>query len=560
MLPIMYLLVRVCVGWLQFRERSTRAFVHNSMLLTAAGVGHCCAIVSALFMAVHNRAMREHGYHDGYAERLPPSVAWAETLAFACLWVWLLAGISTAVARAVDVDSEDLSKAQTGLVRKILASPALRSGFSLAQSVSCAGLFVDIVALCITMVRMEGSITACESCVAVIALGFASPHAAVAIGRLSPVLAKALAGALPPAAVEATAAEAAAWGPQLCIILAIADDPGHASLWQNIVYVGSSLAFVVAAAACGMSPPKASGSAQPPEGTETFTCLFLDAVAVVALAMFYPDWNTWSVWATILLVSVACIAGYPLWRDEAVEWIEPVFVLRSNDRDRVQSAQRQHARMLGWTASVACAVIALGGIATMPRPEPTPPVILSSEMLLKYLPSASTKQPEEMLATVAEVLHVNASVLELETTIPEHRLVLFKGKDDSPLARRLLLRSWASAVHHPESKSKLAAIVDTTFPAALSMALCTKLGEHEGKLLEKLSDPDESDKEGHLDNKEAISAYVAACEWWVAHLMEASRADMEAARTEAKEEASEKASRTEAKEEDEDFAEEGADI
>lgn len=48
------------------------------------------------------------GYHQGNNEVLPQSVALAETLAVSSLWVWLIAGFTTAAVRMLDEDADGL--------------------------------------------------------------------------------------------------------------------------------------------------------------------------------------------------------------------------------------------------------------------------------------------------------------------------------------------------------------------------------------------------------------------------------------------------------------------
>lgn len=48
------------------------------------------------------------GYHQGSSEQLPQSVALTETLAVSSLWVWLIAGFTTAAVRMLDEDADGL--------------------------------------------------------------------------------------------------------------------------------------------------------------------------------------------------------------------------------------------------------------------------------------------------------------------------------------------------------------------------------------------------------------------------------------------------------------------
>lgn len=517
MVPLAYLIIRIFVGLLQFTERYRRAFMSSSLVLVAAGALHCWAIVYALFTAVHSRAERSAGYYEDITEHLPSTVAWSEKLAVASLWVWLLAGFATAAVRVSDDDAADLpmglEDCKTGPLMKILRSPMLRKGLSFAQSISCAGLFIDIVLLGISMALMQGSITACEVCLFSIAVVFALPHAVIALGQLSPVLNSMLAGILPLRAFEAAAVEAAALGPQLCVILAIADAPDQAYLWQNIVYLTSTVAFFVAVLACGLSPSKQSGSALPPEETETFVCLALDVAAALTILLGFADMNSSKVWVGMVIVCVVGAAGYTRLRDEAMEWLEPVFVIPSANQKLVPNAQRQRMRVISWTASILCAITALGDIVLHPPALPAarePAEFYSNELMLRWLPSVAENRKSDMLATIADVLGLNVDALQLEETFSEHRLMLFKGKVQTDTTNQLLLMAWVAAAHHPSSKSKLAEFVDTSFPAALSLNTCFILKQGEAVSFEQ----NDKDKLGSLTSSQARAAYEAACDWW----------------------------------------------
>eukprot|EP00438_Fugacium_kawagutii_P000932 Skav211607 [mRNA] locus=scaffold2962:197501:204726:- [translate_table: standard] len=217
------------------------------------------------------------GYHEGYTEHLPFWVSWTENLAVASMGIWWAAGFSTAAIRIIDDDARGLpmdgGDVQVNKFIRILRSERLHDGLALAHTLSCIGLFISIILLCIAMGLMKGSVTACELCLCFVALGFAAPHALVALRRLDFSPPKKtedapLASAAPEAAAQEAQlktsihaghnSKAASLGPQLCVILALADSPGHAYLWQNFVYFVAAIAYVAAVAACGRSPPKAS--------------------------------------------------------------------------------------------------------------------------------------------------------------------------------------------------------------------------------------------------------------------------------------------------------------
>lgn len=371
MQPLVYLAVRGWLGWIQFVERSRRAFLNSSLVLVAAGAVHCWAVVYSLFVAVHTRAMRFSGYHQGNSEQLPQSVALTETLAVSSLWVWLIAGFTTAAVRMLDEDADGLplgsEDLKWGPILRFIRSPFLHSALGHAHSVSCVGLFVSIILLCATMATMKGGITVCESCLAIVAIGFAFPHMILAGRRLSDAADQALSEVLPEDSFEAAAAEAAAIGPQLCVILSLADAPGHAYWWQNIVYTLASMAFIAAVVASARSPAKIANIALPPEKGETFVCLGTDAMTALSIIMSYPHLNTWFLRiGVVAVIGCAVAAQYSPVREIYLDWLEPIFVIRSDSHKRVPNQQRQLLRMISWSAAIVCAVVALWDIALHP--------------------------------------------------------------------------------------------------------------------------------------------------------------------------------------------------
>ncbi|CAJ1419051.1 unnamed protein product [Effrenium voratum] len=310
MQPLAYFAVRSLLGWLQWMERAEHAFISNALVLVAAGAAHCWAVVYSLFIAIHTRAMRYEGYHEGYTEHLPFWVSWTENLAVASMGIWWAAGFSTAAIRIIDDDAKGLpmdgNDVQVNQFIRLLRSEKLHDGLALAHTLSCIGLFVSIILLCVAMGLMKGSVTACELCLCFVAIGFAIPHALVAARRLDFSNAKKNEDATPAvqsAAAEAAAQEAAALGPQLCVVLALADSPGHAYLWQNFVYFVAAVAYVAAVAACGRSPSKVGNAALPPQSAEVISCLVLDVVASVSLVRS----QSWDGFMRGNVISASCL-------------------------------------------------------------------------------------------------------------------------------------------------------------------------------------------------------------------------------------------------------------
>eukprot|EP00971_Amphidinium_carterae_P128610 2547469-Amphidinium_carterae.1 len=105
------------------------------------GAAHSWAVVYALFIAIHTRAMRYDGYHEGYTEHLPFFVSWTETLSVASMGVWWVAGFTTAAIRIVDDESGTLPMegrdVAGNLFTKLIRSPILQSVLALAHVLSC---------------------------------------------------------------------------------------------------------------------------------------------------------------------------------------------------------------------------------------------------------------------------------------------------------------------------------------------------------------------------------------------------------------------------------------
>lgn len=485
MQPLAYFAMRALLGWLQFTERSKRAFMSNPLVLVAAGAAHCWAVVYALFVAIHTRAMRYDGYHEGYTEHLPFSVAWTETLATASLSIWWIAGFTTAAVRILDDDATDLpmevGDTKSNMLTKIIRSPMLRNTLAAAHTVSCAGLFVSILLLCITMAAMSGTITVCELCLVVISAVFALPHAFIAARRIgSPAM-----NALPFEAAEAAGSEAAAIGPQLCVILALADTPGHAYMWQKLVYMAASICFMAAVAASGQSPPKKSGDALPPETLETWTCLALDVAACVCVLLCFPHLNTIGVWLlALLLILLAASVHMQEWRELYVDLLEPLFVVRSDAFKRLPGPTRQLLRKSSWFIALVCAITAVWDICLHPVQEELRYGAKHDDML--YLKdtdvvfnfrwkSSLEEAPsnEKILMTAASALQVESHLLRVQQTWPEHNLSIFKytGPEHNTSQPTLLSR-WISQIH---TNSDLREVIDSSFAAHTDAKACSFL-------------------------------------------------------------------------------------
>jgi len=557
MQPLAYFAVRSLLGWLQYVERADRAFVSNSLLLVATGAAHCWAVVYALFIAIHTRAMRYDGYHEGYTEHLPFWVSWTETLAVASMGIWWAAGFTTAAIRILDDDAGGLPSEARDLKPnffvQVMRSQKLHDALIMAHTVSCVGLFASIVPLCLAMALMKGTVTTCELCLSFVSIGFALPHAAVACRRLNfEDSKKSDEGVVAPApAAEAAAQEAAALGPQLCVILALADSPGHAYLWQNLAYLVAAVAFVAAVAACGRSPPKVGDAALPPEPAEFFTCIILDAVAAISLVICFPHLNTWHLWAlTALLAVLFAAVWFEGWRDLFIDFLDPLFTVRSDTDKVLPGHQRQRMRQAAWVTTLACATVALWDIMLHPVQEGLfePPADFegmdtglpdifdqNALLLLRWrLPSTDVPTEQQLLAAASEALAVETDKLATQALLPKHRLLLFKHTNQAEKGSTVPVHiRWKTAMISP--KGKLAQIADTDFPGTLNVTTCLHAqarakyakGKAELEAKEKGdgvatgADGAAAEPEVHAGivqlvgpSPEAQAAYMAGCNWW----------------------------------------------
>jgi len=567
MQPLAYFAVRSLLGWLQFVERSERAFMSDALLLVATGAAHCWAVVYALFIAIHTRAMRYDGYHEGYTEHLPFWVSWTETLAVASMGIWWAAGFTTAAIRIIDDDARGLPMdgrdVNANIFMQLMRSPKLHDGLAMAHTVSCVGLFASIILLCIAMALMKGAVTACELCLCFVAMGFALPHAVVAVRKLNFQDSKKCEDRVesPAPAAEAAAQEAAAIGPQLCVILALADSPGHAYMWQNLFYLLSAIAYVAAVAACGRSPPKVGDAALPPEMGEFLTCILLDAAASIALVICFPHLNTWHLWAlAALLAALFAAVWFEGWRDILVDLLDPLLVVRSDTDKALPGKQRETMRRGAWVTCLLCAFVALWDIMLHPVQEGLFEIPegadglddglpdlwdQSTMMLLRWKPTGMSQPSEpQLLAGAAEALGVETGEVQTQALFVKHRLLLFKSKGDQNKVPAHI--RWKAAMLSP--KGKLEQLADSDFPRSLNVTLCLRAhtladvaahaaekaaAEKGGSAaaeaeIEKLKQGSQEAAGGSTTkaplpeelikivgpSEEAQSAYLAACGWW----------------------------------------------
>lgn len=559
-----YFAVRLLLGWLQHIERADRAFVNNGFLIVASGAAHAWAVVYALFIAIHTRAMRYDGYHEGYTEHLPFWISWTETLAVASMGVWWAAGFTTAAIRIIDDDSRglptEMKDINAGICLQAMRSPKLRDALAVAHTVSSVGLFMSILLLCVAMALMKGIVTTCELCLCLVSSGFALPHAVVACRHLKRADKKPDNKAA--ASAEAAAQETAALGPQLCVVLALADSPGHAYWWQNFTYHVSAGSFIAAVVACFQSPPKAGGAALPPEPLELLACTFLQVAASAALLMCFPHFHTWYLYALLaMLATLLAALRSEGWRDLLVDLLEPLFAVRSGADKLLPGPRREGLRCASRATAAACALVALWDIALRPvarggEEQPTGPGLLGASdlwdpgalLLLRWPGTAEFEgegpSEQQVLAAAAEALGVAPGALVARARLPQHRLLLFAAAGGGTAAGASLHSRWAAAAPAAlralgtEAGGEARAGATQPFPATLNATLC--LHAHASAELARQHAEEAAqiaggawDGEAAMGNEptmpsdflravgpspDAHSAYMAACDWWTEKL------------------------------------------
>merc|ERR1719235_1318136 len=131
MQPVIYLLVRIALTWLQYLERDNRAFLHGAQLVLVAGAARCWAVVYALFVAVLARVAR-HNYagHTTYDDLLPWWVLMTERVAALAIVIWWLTGCLRLLIYMVEDDAKilpmEVKDVRTPGILKVARSPLTR--------------------------------------------------------------------------------------------------------------------------------------------------------------------------------------------------------------------------------------------------------------------------------------------------------------------------------------------------------------------------------------------------------------------------------------------------
>jgi hypothetical protein len=225
--------------------------------------------------------------------------------------------------------------------------------------------------------------------------------------------------------------------------------------------------------------------------------------------------SQWYVWLGNIMFFGAVVALYPTWRDMLLEWIEPIFVVRSDSHHRKPHQTRQTLRTASWLCGLLCAATALGDILLHPPQANAGAAVnwaTGHVLMLRWQPaiSAELSNKDKMLATAADTLGVSLDTLTVKETFPEHRLMIFQGVENTTSNEAPVMAHWQAAMQNPQGK--LAEIADSTFPAAFNASMCGPVRKaHKGNL---------APADGTVVSKaDAQAAYVAACDWWTKTLM-----------------------------------------
>mmetsp|Transcript_126398 Transcript_126398/g.219071 ORF Transcript_126398/g.219071 Transcript_126398/m.219071 type:complete len:673 (+) Transcript_126398:110-2128(+) len=544
MQPLGYLAARAIFGVLQLLEKRNRAFVRSESVALAAGVAHCWCIVFALIITNLTQAARMGD------PVLPPGVLRIESMVVYSMSLWWITGMSLACIRALRVDEEmmglpiDVCSAGTPGWLLALQSPALKKWLSVAMLLSCAGLFLSVLLLSCASAWMWSVVTVCELSLFMVTFGFALPYSAVAVqhglsGRaVSKVngssdsndkerrLGSHSVGAL------AAASEAATVGPQLCILLSLADIPESPSVWPKLLHVASASAFLASLVGCALAPPMDTGMAVPPSSLEVVACILLDWVTGMALTRYITGLSGWVYWILLAAVVVAALLlVIEEIRDFVMELLDPIMPLQHSANKRLPSPGRECARILSRVLALGCAVATLWN-APAPNagtyqmqyapPQDTAPWPNHHDytpgypygdpgydstyhagadyghgdqynsdqyhndwenhgytdrdwLLLRWREQATALQEEDLLNASAEAIAVNADTLRVMVNNTQHGVVLMEFVGMVTTREEQVRNRWEGAL----KTDRFVDLVNAAFPSHLDTGLCYDMAAHE---------------------------------------------------------------------------------
>jgi len=569
MQPLAYLAVRACISWIQFLERKHRAFLSNVPIVLTTGPVHCWSVVYALFIAVHLRTFRHYGSSE-YETQLPFWMWGIETVTVISTVVWWVASCGLVFVRVVSDDMFGLPQTRYDsywympkLFRYVL-SKGFREILAMAHMLSGFGLFLSVLVICCVMPFQPGAPSFAENCLIFVAFAFALVHAIIA--------ARSAFGDVPgreQLAMLAAAAEGAALGPQLCIVLSLADVPGNPTFMEKMLYTATVAAFTSSMCVCYLHPQRVEGMAVPPSISDLGACSVLNVVAACMLLFCFPPPSNWPMVLLVLVLALICfLLTLNELRVPMVELLEPIMPVRTHTGKMRHASVQEGTRAVSRVFTILCALVVLRDIQLHVRavtsvPSPTPNDYFNHEdydsptgqdsyhhdsyphdsyphdptpsemweknhidkwsadnrLTLRWKATAGFPGHEVALKTVAQALDMDVDKLAVEQVFDQHRLLLFKfrGPVDSSRPQYNVHEHWQQLLSSGAAGG-LADYVDFSFPAYLDASLCLELPTTSAELLSTDGDSEDSIKLQYVlkavEPDDARLAYAAACNSW----------------------------------------------
>lgn len=449
------------------------------------------------------------------------------------------------------------------LFRYVL-SKSFREILAMAHMLSGFGLFLSVLVICAAMPFQPGAASFAENCLIFVAFAFALVHAIIAArctfldvpGREQ-------------LAMLAAAAEGAALGPQLCIVLSLADVPGNPTATERMLYAATVAAFAASMGVSALHPQRVEGMAVPPTISDLGACSILNVVAACMLLLCFPPTSNWPMVLLVLVLGFIC---FLLTRDEIrvpmVELLEPIMPVRTHSGKMRQTSIQEGTRAMSRVLTIICAMVVLRDIqlhvravtnVAAPTPsdyfnpesydspsdslenenygkdlysdDPTPSEMwekshmdkwsADNRLTLRWRATAAFPGQDVALKAVAQALEMDVDKLAVEQVFDQHRLLLFKfqGPIDSSRPNYNVHEHWQNLVDAREaSTGVLADIVDFSFPAYLDASLCLELPTPLAELPSADDVSEDSIKIQYVlkavEPDDARLAYAAACNLW----------------------------------------------
>jgi len=272
-----------------------------------------------------------------------------------------------------------------------------------------------------------------------------------------------------------------------------------------MIYLATSSTFIASVAASALKPGKDIGAALPPESFQSFACLWVSVSAAICIVLSYPSMNQWSTWICMTLVGGFGIFGYPLWKDEVLDWLEPIFVIRSDTKKRFPDQQRQTVRSVSWALGVLCAITGLWDIILHP------PTAQSVEVKLLAQWQAGTSPTEtDLKLSLANLLNRSSDTLKIEAMFAAERFAMFATADNAPTSKLGIAQAWIGVTTDPTGKAKMAERkLEPGFPGLVQLPDCKKIMR--AKPEEK---PVAAEEEAAKLRREQLHALRVGCKWW----------------------------------------------